>query len=153
MSSKHNSCSYRAERMATWCNGKDLPLSIRLIFFIDTPLLLAASESDIFFGVLNKQSSRPIMRRLKKSLSAVFLVGFIFFSSFYSFMFFYKKYLPYLRQAELKNCRSAVAVIQYITGTPPFQTEDFITSKVFLRHRRLPLTDRESIGKRWLFVN
>ena len=78
LSSKHNSCPYRAERMATWYNEKDLPLSINLIFFFDTPLLFAASERDIFFWVLNKQSSRPIMRRLKKSLSAVFLVGFIF---------------------------------------------------------------------------
>ena len=123
MSSKHNSCSYRAERRATWYNEKDLPLSINLIFFFDTPLLFAASERDIFFWVLNKQSSRPIMRRLKKSLSAVFLVGFIF-SSFCSF-FNYKKHLPYLRQAELKNCHTTVAVIQYISGTPPFSDGGF----------------------------
>ena len=82
-SSKRNSCSYRAERMATWCNGKLFPLSIRLIFFIDTPLWLAASERVNFFSVLNKRNSRPIIRLIKKILSAVFLVGFIFSSLFF----------------------------------------------------------------------
>ena len=79
MSSKRSSCSYIAERMATLCNEKDFPLSINLIFFIDTPLWWAASERVNFFSVLNKRNSRPIMRRIKKSLSVVFFFQLLIF--------------------------------------------------------------------------
>ena len=145
LSSKHSSCSYRAERMATWYNEKLFPLSINLIFFIDTPLLLAASERVLIFS---RFLISVIQGRLCVALKRVCLLYFWLgsFSAPYFFHIFYKNTCLKIRQAELKNCQHTVAVIQYITGTPPFPAEDLIMLKVFLRHRRLPLTDRGSIN-------